>query len=218
MVVENLSRQDITVSSSVACVNGIMTDAVFFYGAAEAGENGEANLWIDMQALEDTGISVIEHITLYLQAYDSDSYETLDTGTYVTLKTDETQQAVPEAPGGTELYNSDGFLLRYLGWRETENGAFEFLFYGENHRQQAVSLYSSELLADEAGTEIYFWQDFLPGTRAWFSTLEDSLSETDFTSPEEIEQLSFTLAGEDFDTYEELFSADLQFACKGNCQ
>lgn len=218
MVVENTANHGITVSSSVVSVNGIMTDAIFFYGEAKAEASGEANLWIDTQALEDAGISSISYITLYLQVYDSNSYEPVDAGAFVTLKTDNMEESVPEAPGGMELYNSNGFLLRYLGWRETETGAFEFLFYGENNRQQAVTLYSSVLLTDGTETDIYLWQDFLPGTRAWFCTLEDDLSKTDFTSPEEIEHLSFTLAGEDLDTYEELFSADLQFACKGNCQ
>ena len=214
LVMENNTGNTVTVSTSMAAVNGIMTDDVFFYCSAEAHSPEEATLWIDMDTLDALGIDVVETITLYVRAYDADSYDTIDPGTLLVMKTDDRSVRTPDFPTGTVLHSSDAFSLSYLGWEETESGEYALWFYGENRLDQMLSLSSSEIYADEAPLGAYLWQDFLPETKACFSVWGDDLSELDIDSLTEIETLKFSLLAEDTDSWEEIFSTDiLQIAC-----
>lgn len=214
LVMENNTDRAITVSSSMVSVNGIMTDSVFFYSSAEGESTEESTLWVDLYEMEEMGIDTVESIVLYVQAYDADTYETVDPGSVIALKTGEQADLSPEPPAGTELYNDNGILLRYLGWQETDSGEGEFWFYAENNRQQGVDISSSNIHADGTPLDTYLWQNFLPETRAWFYVWADDLSELGIDSLSEIETLEFSLFAEDFDSMEEIFSTDtLQIDC-----
>lgn len=208
LVMENTSGNPVTVSSSIAAVNGIMTDAVFFYCSANANATAESTLWIDIDTLDALGIDVIETIALYVQAYDADTYDTIDPGTLLIMKTDALSDLAPDLPEGTVLYNSDDFTLSCLGWQETETGEYNLWFYGENRMGKIINLYSSEIYANGTPTESYLWQAFLPETRGFFSVWFDDLSPLDIGSLSQIETLEFSLFAEDTDSMAEIFRTD----------
>ena len=211
LVMENNTGNDVTVSSSTVAVNGIMTDAVFFYCSAEAHSTEESTLWIDMDALDTLGIDVIETVTLYVQAYDAETYDTIDPGTLLVMKTNDTSVLSPDFPEGISLYQNNTFSISYLGWQETGSGEYELWFYGENRNDQMLNVYSSEIYADGTPTETYLWQVFLPETRACFSVWCDDLSSLDIS---QIETLEVSIYAEDYDSMEEVFGTDpLQIPC-----
>ncbi len=173
----NESDREITVSIATAAVNGIMAEDVFLFATAEAGEEVDATLWVDMDSLGKLGIKVIETITLSICAYDAHTYEDLIPETVISLHTGETATVLPEYPLKTTLLADNILQLSYMGARDTEDGRCEFWFYAENNTDLMLSVCSAYIHADGIALDTFLSQDLLPHARALFCcTVEGAVS------------------------------------------
>ena len=70
-----------------------------------------------------------------VKAIDTESYSTLAEGEIVELRTSDYDEDWAVDPEGTEIFESDGITIKYLGAiEETMWPTFERRFYGEERR------------------------------------------------------------------------------------
>lgn len=195
LYVENSNDRDVVIRSSMAAVNGIMAEDVFFYCEVEEDSVGSGILWIDLDGLDT---KTVGELILHLEICDADTYELMATGIPLAMYTGQLAETGSRSTEGMPLLDREGILLVYQGWQINALGEVEFSFYGQNTTDRSLYVTSDEILADGDPTDLYLWTQLLPHSRGWFSVTTAELFKLGVEDPSEISKLSFLLYVNDY--------------------
>ena len=111
-------------------------------------------------------------------------------------------------PEGTEIFESDGITIKYLGAiEETMWQNYSMNFCLENTSDRTVYVSCEEMKINGVEVEPWFYAEMLPGKKTiagiGFSTGE--LEEKQIGTPETVEM---TFTATDSDTYDDIFTGD----------
>lgn len=197
----NDRAEDIAVTTREVVVNGCLLENTYFYCSAYegAGSAGRSRFAISEEDLLYSGVQDIGTLSFRLEAYSLDTYETFFVSDTITLTTPLAgQDALYAPPQGLDIYESDGLLVRFVGHipfrHEPEALSYgEFQFYIENQQDQATEVYTSEVQLNGEPVALSFWTQLPPQTCTVTSMYLYDLEDTDFQTPEDLRELSFTL-------------------------
>lgn len=211
LYVENSNDRDVVIRSSMAAVNGIMAEDVFFYCEVEEDSVGSGLLWIDLDGLDT---KTVGELILHLEICDADTYELMADGIPLAMYTGQLAETGSRSTEGTLLLDREGILLVYQGWQINALGEVEFSFYGQNSTDRSLYVTSDEILADGEPTDLYLWTQLLPHTRGWFSVTTAELFKLGAEDPSEIGKLSFLLYVNDYYNWDSFhFTQTAEIAC-----
>ena len=160
LYIENESEKNIYVYTDYGAINGIMAEWFSLYTSCNVPAGKKANVDLDItdQVLHDLDIETLKTISLYLRAYDSDTYETVietETEEIETSFSDGVHDVVEMAKfDKEELYQNNGITIDFIG-RESNSFFFtisnetgEFVYIDFDHlsiNDYAMDAYSSDI-------------------------------------------------------------------------
>lgn len=202
--VQNDSREDVAVTAREVIVNGCLLENTSLYCTAYAGNGspsfGRALFALDLEELACSGIGAIQEITLTLEAFSLESYETVLETDPITLSPLFPEGAVLHTvPDGVDVYQEDGLRLRYLGFVPQDQHPEDiltgkFLFYVENDTDVPADFYTPEILFNEEVTaSALLWTQLPPNTRTVTAVYPYGLENSPSQTLKDLETLSFLL-------------------------
>jgi len=170
VVVENQTRQDLTVTARDVLVNEYLLNYSSLYIPTKAGHTSEGWLYLDSTDLEDAGIEDVQWLTASFEAYDSDSYETVMVTDYIPLCVSSVLTQA-SADQGEVLYDQDGIRIVCKGYAPSSYDPEEFsegdlVFYLENGTDAAVEIYTQDVTVNAQETYLSLWRSLPPHTQA----------------------------------------------------
>lgn len=184
--VENDYNYNVYVSSRNVVVNGLLMDRSGAYCDAYKNSTSRATFYLDGTDLDNARIEQVQEITFQLEVCDTD-YTTLFTTDTICLTAAASDSVQPTDLGGTLLYAQEDIRISYLGYAPNAYYADEIaegtlLFYLENGTDRTLQFYPSTASVAGGETELFFWQEVPPRTRAVVSMYLYELDEFGITS------------------------------------
>lgn len=209
ITVRNESERNITVMSDFLSANGYMLPYSGLFAMVEEGRTTDTYWTIYGSDLQAAGIETIADMNFYLQIYDSDSFEDIDTSELITITRDVGEnftQSVDDS--GEEVYDQDGIRILYRALRKGEYNDGEVEFLIENTTDRDLEVYSYEALLDGETTMPVFWVQILPGARVIDVLTFHDLNELGLDSLLDADTLAFSFYISDARTWEEIAVTD----------
>ncbi|MBR5799980.1 MAG: hypothetical protein IKY23_07935 [Lachnospiraceae bacterium] len=214
LLIENNSEKTAMVSCDALIVNNFMITDLFVSEVAP-GKKANETMYLSTSELKAAGIEKVGQIEVYFRASDTETYDTIFDGEYVTMQTSEfANMDTAPADTGMELYNEGG--IRIVGKTVDENSFWgtAIVLYSENTSGKNVTISVDEMsingfmMSPFFSTTVYNEKMSIDDITIFSSDLEENGIE----SIEEVE-LKFNIY--DADTFDTLANSDaITFSAK----
>lgn len=212
--IQNDSSDPVEVCGWEITVNGYLLDDSFLFGSARGHEITRTELYLNQEDLAHAGIGEIQEISFYLELYDSETYEVLETTQTIVLDYVAAGGSISAfSPDGMVIWDEDGIHVRYLGYAPNEydpenvqSGAL--LFYVENNTDQRIQIDLADPYVNAEQVSLYGFTELPPYSKTVMDVPLYGLEELGINRLEDFRQLSFKLAGWNYTQYDASILSD----------
>lgn len=189
----NDTDQDITVSTNLLSVNGVMLPTSGMYLDAPAGEATQAYLTLYSYDLEEVGIKQVANVQFGLDIWETDEYTDIDSVELITLETDVGAFVQTVDDSGEELYN-DGSVRLVLKEVEVDSYADGTMkLFAENLSGNMVTISAPNFQINGEEIDVFLWNTLRSDTCSISNTYLYDLDDLGIKELSEIEEISFDL-------------------------
>lgn len=170
IVAENHTQHNLIVTAREILVNNYLMENSHLYIPVESGHTAEGWLYLDSSDLEQAEITDVQWVYATIEAYDSDSYETImETESMALCSSSVMIQTL--ADSGEVLFDQDGILIVCKGYVPSSYDPESFsegeiLFYLQNRTDVTVDLYTEDVTVNGQETYLSLWCSLPPNTQA----------------------------------------------------
>ena len=189
LLIENNTENDLSFSSNLLSVNGIMIDSGLYANVA-AGKKSNETISLYNEDLKQANIEALKDIEFELEAsLNSGSYDTVATSS-VTLTTDVKNYTQKYNTKGTVVVDEQDIKIYVLGKKVNKKyGDVDIEVYIENNTDKTIKVSTDNESIDGFMVDASFYTSVKPGMKAYdsISLYGDELKENeleDFTSME----------------------------------
>ena len=201
LLVENGSSDDIYITPEYSSVNGYMID-MSIHSEIPAGRESYSELKIDLDDLEDSGVSTIMEIEFCLEIWDPESWAVYDLSDPVTIQTGaygtETQEY---DDSGAVLYDEGGITITFRHLK-IGSSTSSLVFYLENDSGQDVNISTEDVAINDTMLSSTMFCSVVDGKKAVDHILvdDDVLAEMGLSDVNDIEKLDVSFSITDAET------------------
>ena len=199
--VVNNTDKDITVSTNMLSVNGVMLPTSGMYIEAPEGETTQDYLTLYSYDLEEVGIKQVAYIEFGLDIWETDEYTDIDSVELIILETDVGAFVQTVDDSGVELYN-DGSVRLVLKEVEVDSYADGTMkLFAENLSGNTVSISAPNFQINGEAFDVFLWNTLRSNTCSISNTYMYGLDDLGIKELSQIEEISFDLHVEYMDDW-----------------
>lgn len=192
VMIQNDSEQDVTISSTLLCVNGYMLPTSGLFAQVEGEDWYQTYLYLYADELEEAGIEQVATVSFGLDIYDSEEYT--DVGEmYPSLLVTEAEVSQPAAPEGKVLYDLNGVRILLQSTELGSYGDCDVTLYLENTTDDLVTVFDTGMYINEQEATGMLWSALMPQSRAVAHISFYELEELDITDLADIQEVLIDL-------------------------